>query len=48
MSLTVVPVYFLARRVAGRGLALAAAALSVAVPALTYTGNLMVENAFYR
>jgi hypothetical protein len=47
MSLTVFPVYFLARRVAGRGLALAAAALSVAIPALTYTGNLMVENAFY-
>jgi Dolichyl-phosphate-mannose-protein mannosyltransferase len=47
MSLTVVPVYLLARRVAGRWLALAAAALSVAVPALTYTGNLMVENAFY-
>jgi hypothetical protein len=47
MSLTIFPVYLLARRVAGRGLALAAAALSVAVPALTYTGNLMVENAFY-
>ena len=47
MSLTVFPVFLLARRVAGRGLALAAAALSVAVPALTYTGNLMVENAFY-
>jgi hypothetical protein len=47
MSLTVFPVFLLARRFAGRGLALAAAALSVAVPALTYTGNLMVENAFY-
>jgi hypothetical protein len=47
MSLTVFPVYFLARRFAGRGLALTAAALSVAVPGLTYTGNLMVENAFY-
>jgi hypothetical protein len=47
MSLTVFPVFLLARRVAGRRLALAAAALSVAVPALTYTGNLMVENAFY-
>jgi hypothetical protein len=47
MSLTVFPVYLLARRLAGRGLAIAAAALSVAVPALTYTGNLMVENAFY-
>ena len=47
MSLTVFPVFFLARRFAGRGLALAAAALSAAVPALTYTSNLMVENAFY-
>jgi Dolichyl-phosphate-mannose-protein mannosyltransferase len=47
MSLTVVPVFFLARRVAGRGLAIAAAAFSVALPALTYTSNLMVENVFY-
>jgi Dolichyl-phosphate-mannose-protein mannosyltransferase len=47
MSLTVFPVFLLARRFAGRGLALAAAALSVAVPSLTYTGNVMVENAFY-
>jgi hypothetical protein len=47
MSLTVVPVYLLARRYAGRWLALAAGALSVAVPSLTYTGNVMVENAFY-
>lgn len=47
MSLTVFPVFLLARRYVGRGLALAAAALSVAVPGLTYTGNLMVENAFY-
>ena len=47
MSSAVFPVFLLARRVAGRGLAIAAAALSVAVPALTYTSNLMVENAFY-
>jgi hypothetical protein len=47
MSLTAVPVFFLARRLAGRGLALAAAALTVAVPSLTYTGNVMTENAFY-
>ncbi len=47
MSLTIFPVYLLARRFAARGLALAAAALSVAIPTLTYTGNVMTENAFY-
>jgi hypothetical protein len=47
MSLTVVPVFLLARRFAGRGLALAAAGLSVAIPAMTFTGNIMTENAFY-
>jgi hypothetical protein len=47
MSLTALPVFLLARRFAGRGLALAAAALSVAIPAMTFTGNVMTENAFY-
>jgi dolichyl-phosphate-mannose-protein mannosyltransferase len=47
MSLTAVPVYFLARRVVGHWLALLAAVLSVAVPSMVYTGTLMTENAFY-
>jgi len=47
MSLAAVPAYFLARRVLERRLALVAAVLSVALPSLLYTGNLMTENAFY-
>ena len=47
MSLAAVPAYFLARRVLNRPFALAAAALSVAIPSLLYTGTLMTENAFY-
>ncbi|MGI9659600.1 MAG: glycosyltransferase family 39 protein [Gaiellaceae bacterium] len=47
MSLTAVPVYLLARRLMRPGYALAAALLSVAVPAMTYTGVVMTENAFY-
>lgn len=47
MSATVIPVYLLARRVAGRGWSLVAAAFSVAVPALMLTGTMMTENAFY-
>jgi hypothetical protein len=47
MSLTIFPTYLLARRFAGRGLSLAAAGLAVAIPALTLTGNVMTENAFY-
>jgi hypothetical protein len=47
MSLAAVPAYFLARRVLGPWLALAAAALTVSVPSLVYTGALMTENAFY-
>ena len=47
MSLTAVPVYFLARRLLTPGLALAAAALAVLVPSMLYTGTLMTENAFY-
>ena len=47
MSLAALPAYFLARRVLNRPFALAAAALSVAIPSLLYTGTLMTENAFY-
>lgn len=47
MSLAALPAYLLARRVAGRGLALLAALLTVAVPSMLYTGTLMTENAFY-
>src|SRR5262245_17603402 len=47
MSLAAVPAYFLARRVIGPWLSLAAAALTVSVPSLVYTGTLMTENAFY-
>jgi hypothetical protein len=47
MSLTAIPVYFLARRLLTPGPALAAAALSVLVPSMLYTGTLMTENAFY-
>jgi glycosyltransferase involved in cell wall biosynthesis len=43
----VLPVYLLARRVVRPGFALTAAALSVGVPALVYTGTLMTENLFY-
>jgi hypothetical protein len=47
ISLTAVPAYLLARRVARTGLALTAAALTVAVPSTLYAGTLMTENAFY-
>ena len=47
MSATAVPVYLLARRLTGRSFALAAAALSVAIPSFMYTSNVMTENAFY-
>jgi Dolichyl-phosphate-mannose-protein mannosyltransferase len=47
MSLAAVPAFFLARRVVGRGYALFAALLAVAVPSLAYTGTVMTENAFY-
>jgi hypothetical protein len=47
MSLTAVPVYFLARRLLAPGLALGAAALSVLLPSMLYTETLMTENAFY-
>src|SRR5688572_31173451 len=47
MSLTAIPAYLLARRLVAPPLALAAAALSVLVPSMLYTGTLMTENAFY-
>jgi len=47
MSATVIPTYLIARRVAARGWSLAAAAFSVAIPALMLTGTMMTENAFY-
>jgi hypothetical protein len=47
MSLAAVPAYLLARRVVRPSLALVAAALTVAVPSLVYTGTLMTENLFY-
>ena len=47
MSLTAIPVYFLARRVMTPVLSLFAALLAVAVPSLMYTGTLMTETVFY-
>jgi hypothetical protein len=47
MSLAAIPAYFLAKRLLRPPLALVAAALTVAVPSMLYTGTLMTENAFY-
>ena len=47
MSSAVFPAYLLARRVVQRPAALAAAALTVALPSMAYVGTLMTENAFY-
>jgi hypothetical protein len=47
MSLAAIPVYFLARRLVAPMPALVAAALSLVIPSLLYTGMLMTENAFY-
>src|SRR5436190_20870636 len=47
MSLTAIPVYFLARRLLRPGWALFAAGLALAVPSLMYTGTLMTETVFY-
>ena len=47
MSLTAIPVYFLARRVLAPVPSLFAALLAVAVPSLMYTGTLMTETIFY-
>ena len=47
MSLAAVPAFLIARRVVGRGLALLAAVLAVAVPSLAYTATAMTENLYY-
>jgi hypothetical protein len=47
MSLAAVPAWLLARRVAGRWLALLAAAIAVAVPSMAYTATIVTENLFY-
>src|SRR4029079_17200918 len=47
MSLTAIPVYFLARRVIAPLPSLLAALLAVAVPSMMYTGTLMTETVFY-
>jgi hypothetical protein len=47
MSLAAVPVFFLARRVLPRTLALVAVVLTLLVPSLVYTSLLMTENAFF-
>jgi hypothetical protein len=47
MSLTAIPAYLLARRVLAQGPSLVAAALSVLIPSMLYTGTLMTENVFY-
>ena len=47
MSLAAIPAYFLARRVVTPVPALLAAALTIAVPSLMYTGTLMTETVFY-
>jgi len=47
MSLAAVPVYLLARRVAGQWLALLGAAVAVAVPSMAYTGTITTESLFY-
>jgi hypothetical protein len=47
MSMTAVPVYLWGRQLTSRGWALVAAALTLAGPALVFTGLLMTEVAFY-
>jgi dolichyl-phosphate-mannose-protein mannosyltransferase len=47
MSLTAIPVYFLARRLLSPLWALLAAGLAIAVPSMMYTGTLMTETVFY-
>jgi hypothetical protein len=47
VSLTAIPVYLIGKRIAGRWLSIAAAALSLAIPTLMYTSTVMTENAFY-
>jgi hypothetical protein len=47
MSLAAIPAYLIARRLLPPPLAVVAAALTVLVPSMLYTGTLMTENAFY-
>jgi glycosyltransferase involved in cell wall biosynthesis len=47
MSSAAFPAYLLARRVVKTPAAVAAAALSLAVPSMAYVGTLMTENVFY-
>jgi hypothetical protein len=47
MVLAAVPVYLWGKRLMGPGYALVAAVLVLMMPALTYTGMLMTENAFF-
>src|SRR5205823_7975312 len=47
MSLVAVPVYLWGRTLMARGWALVAAALSLCLPALAFTGFVMTEVAFY-
>ena len=47
MSLAAIPAYLLARRMLAPPLSLVAAALTVAVPSMAYTGTVMTENVFY-
>ena len=47
MSLAAVPTYLVARRLVRPPLALLAAVLAVAIPAMAYTTSMMTENAFY-
>jgi glycosyltransferase involved in cell wall biosynthesis len=47
MSLTAIPVYFLARRLLSPLWSLLAAVLALAVPSMMYTGTLMTETVFY-
>jgi glycosyltransferase involved in cell wall biosynthesis len=47
MCSALLPTYLLARRVVRQPAALLAAAFSVALPSLAYTGTLMTENVFY-
>ncbi len=47
MSLAAVPAYFLARMFVARPMSIVVAAMTVAVPSLSYTGVVMTENATY-
>ncbi len=47
MSLTAIPAYFIARTLMQRSWSLVAAALTVLVPSMAYTGMVMTESAFY-